>query len=132
MIWDSTSEFEKELINFTYHAESDKIIVFVLVIHNVLVYNISLIIALGLNQNRTTLYHLKHGTWAHQKEGNWQTIGVNARIVQEQQGLMRESNTFEAQDICLDAEQNIWCFEIHPNEKPETVITYVGKGCACI
>lgn len=40
-----------------------------------------------------------------------------------------ESNTFKAQDICLDSEQNVCHFEIYPNENSETVIVCIGKGC---
>lgn len=29
-------------------------------------------------------------------------------------------------------EQNVRHFEIHPNEKPQTVLIYIGKGCVCM
>ena len=57
---------------------------------------------------------------------------VNACIVREQKGFICESNTLESQDICLDTEQNICYFEIHPNETLETVLVYIGKGCVCM
>lgn len=47
-------------------------------------------------------------------------------IVGEQQGYICEHNTIKTQDICLDIEQYISHFEIHPNENLETV--YIGKG----
>lgn len=54
------------------------------------------------------------------------------RVVREQQGFICESNTLKAQDTCLDTEQNICRFEIHPNEIPGTVVLYIGKGCVCM
>ncbi|XP_074667533.1 uncharacterized protein LOC141917846 [Strix aluco] len=138
LIWDNASEFEREfqswwqLVNFTHYTEGDKIIAFVLTIRNASVYNIYPILALGLNHNGNVLYPLEHKVWAHQKEGKWQTIDVNACTVREQRGFICEGNTLEAQDICLDTEQNICHFEIHPNETPETVVIYVGKGCVCM
>ncbi|XP_068524887.1 uncharacterized protein [Anas acuta] len=138
LIWDNASEFEKEfqawwqLVNFTHYAENDKIVAFILTISNATVYNVYPIIALGLNHNGTILYPKEHKVWAHQKGGKWQTIDVNACIVREQKGFICESNTLESQDICLDTEQNICHFEIHPNETLETVLIYIGKGCVCM
>lgn len=51
-------------------------------------------------------------------------------IVGEQQGYICERNTIKTQDICLDIEQYISHFKIHPNENLETV--YIGKGWACM
>lgn len=136
-IWDNASEFEKEfqsqwqLVNFTCHSEGDKIGAFVLTTHDASVYTIYPIITLGLNHNGTILYPLEHRVWAHQKEGKWQTIDVSARIVREPQGFVCKSNTLKAQDICLDTEQNICHFEIHPNQVTKTVVIYIGKGCVC-
>jgi len=48
-------------------------------------------------------------------------------VVHEQEGLVCESSITEAQDICLNIEQNICHFEMHPNETPETVLAYIGK-----
>ena len=52
--------------------------------------------------------------------------------MREQKGFICESNTLESQDICLDTEQNICHFEIHPNETLKTVLVYIGKGCVCM
>ena len=49
-----------------------------------------------------------------------------------QTGFICEDNTIKAHDICLDTEQNVCQFEIHPSGTPETVITYVGVGCVCL
>lgn len=51
---------------------------------------------------------------------------VNECIVWEP-GFIYESNTIKAHDICLDMEQNICSFQIHPNESSETVLVYIGK-----
>ncbi|XP_068521809.1 uncharacterized protein [Anas acuta] len=138
LIWDNASEFEKEfqawwqLVNFTHYAENDKIVAFILTVSNATIYNVYPIIALGLNHNGTILYPKEHKVWAHQKGGKWQTIDVNACIVREQKGFICESNTLESQDICLDTDQNICHFAMHPNETLETVLVYIGKGCVCM
>ncbi|KAI6058574.1 Protein NYNRIN [Aix galericulata] len=116
----------------THYAENDKIVAFILTISNATVYNVYPIIALRLNHNGTILYPKEHEVWAHQKGGKWPTIDVNACIVHEQKGFICESNTLEAQDTCLDTEQSICHFEIHPNETLETVLVYIGKGCVCM
>ena len=50
----------------------------------------------------------------------------------EQQGFICESNMLDAKDICLDAEQGICHFEIHPDTSPKTVLAYIGQGCVCL
>jgi len=67
---------------------------------------------------------------AQQKGSKWQTVNVDACVVWEQQGFICESNTIEAQDICLDCEQNVCHFEMHPDETPETILLYVGNVSA--
>ncbi|KAK4811143.1 hypothetical protein QYF61_019774 [Mycteria americana] len=138
VIWDNATKFEKEfqswwyLVNFTYDPINNKATAFVLTIHNASVYTIYPIIALGLNHNGTVLYPLEHRVWAHRNGNKWQTVDVNACVVREQQGFICESNTLKAQDICLDTEQNVCHFEIRPDEAPETVLVYIGKGCVCM
>ncbi|KAK4811065.1 hypothetical protein QYF61_016351 [Mycteria americana] len=128
------AKFEKEfqswwyLANFTYDPINNKATAFVLTIHNASVYTIYPIIALGLNHNGTILYPLEHRVWAQQNGNKWQTVDVNACVVREQQGFICESNTIKAQDICLDTEQNVCHFEVQPDEAPETVLVYIGKG----
>ncbi|KAK4810466.1 hypothetical protein QYF61_004246 [Mycteria americana] len=138
VIWDNATKFEKEfqswwyLVNFTYDPINNKATAFVLTIHNASVYTIYPIIALGLNHDGTILYPLEHRVWAQQNGNKWQTVDVNACVVREQQGFICESNTIKAQDICLDTEQNVCHFEIQPDEAPETVLVYIGKGCVCM
>lgn len=50
-------------------------------------------------------------------------MDLNACVVRDQDFIC-EINTTETQDICLDTEQNICHFEIHPNEIPKTIVTY--------
>jgi len=90
------------------------------------------VIVLGLNHHATILCPLEHRVWAQKKGNKWQTVYVDACIVQEQQGFICVSNTIKAQDICLDTEQNIYHFEIHPNETPETTLMYIRNGCICM
>lgn len=80
----------------------------------------------------TVLALLEHRVWAQQNGNKWQTVDVDACVVQEQQGFICESNTLKVQDICLDTEQIICHFEIHPDETPETVLKYIGNGCICM
>ncbi|XP_076185054.1 uncharacterized protein LOC143156043 [Aptenodytes patagonicus] len=138
VIWDNATKFEKEfqswwyLVNFTYDPINNKATAFVLTIHNASVYTIYPIIALGLNHNGAILYPLEHRVWAQQNGNKWQTVDVSTCVVREKQGFICESNTIKAQDVCLDTEQNVCHFEIHPDEAPETVLVYIGKGCVCM
>ncbi|KAK4832914.1 hypothetical protein QYF61_026557 [Mycteria americana] len=80
---------------------------------------------LGLKYNGAILYPLEHRAWAQRNGNKWQTVDVNVCVVWEQRGFISEN-------ICLDTEQNICNFEIHPDEAPETVLVYIGKGCVCM
>lgn len=62
----------------------------------------------------------------------WQTVTAATCVVQRQQGFICECNAVETQDICLDTEQNVCHFEIHPGETSEAVLECVGNGCACM
>ena len=88
--------------------------------------------SLRWDHHGTILYPLEHRVWVQQNWNIWQTIDVDACVVREQQGFICESNTIKAQDICLDTEQNVCHFEIHPDETPETVFVYVGNRCVCM
>ncbi|XP_067164812.1 uncharacterized protein [Apteryx mantelli] len=137
VIWDNATKFEKELhswwclVNFTYDPINNKAIAFVLTIRNASVYTIYPIIVLGLNHSGAVLNPIEHRVWAQSSRRKWRTVDVNTCVVREQQGFICESNTIKAQDICLDTEQNVCHFEIHPDETPETVLLYIGKGCVC-
>ncbi|XP_063280697.1 uncharacterized protein LOC134565168 isoform X2 [Prinia subflava] len=137
IIWDNANDFEKDfqswwnLVNFTYNSVTNTATAFVLTISNASVYTIFPIIALGLNHDGATLYPLEHREWARQVDKKWQTVNLESCIVREQQGFICESNAIAARDICLDTEQNICHFEVHPNETSETVLVYIGNGCAC-
>lgn len=65
--------------------------------------------------------------WAQQNGKKRQIIDIDACVIWEQQGFIWESNTIEAQNVCLDTKQNVCNFEINPNETPETVLVYVGN-----
>ncbi|XP_075595325.1 uncharacterized protein LOC142599343 [Balearica regulorum gibbericeps] len=138
IIWDSATDFEKELqswwslVNFTYDPVTNTATTFVLTISNATKYSIYPIIALGINHNGTILYPSEHRVWARKMNEKWQTVNLESCIVREQQGFVCEGNAIEAQDICLDTEQNICHFEVHPNENPETILVYIGKGCVCL
>lgn len=62
----------------------------------------------------------------------WQTVNLESCIAREQQGFICESNTIDAQDICLDTEQGICHFEVHPESSQKTVLVYIGQGCVCL
>jgi len=138
VIWDNAIDFEKKfqswwyLVNFTSDPIESKATAFLLTIRNASVYTIHPIIALGLNHNGMVFHPIEHRVWAKNDGDKWQTVDVNACITWEQQGFICESNTLKAQDICLDTKQNVCHFEIHPNEAPNTVLVYIGKGCVCV
>lgn len=138
IIWDGATDFEREfqswwnLVNFTYNPITNTATAFVLTIRNASVHLTVPIIALGLNHNAAILYPFQHREWARQTGKKWQTVNLETCIVREQQGFICESSAIRPQDICLDTEQNICHFEIHPNKIPETVLVYIGNGCACL
>ncbi|XP_077645678.1 uncharacterized protein LOC144247889 [Lonchura striata] len=137
IVWDSATDFEKDfqswwnLVNFTYDPTTNLATAFVLTIRNASVHSIFPIIALGLNHDGATLYPSEHREWARQIDDKWQTVNLESCIVREQQGFICEGNAIIAQDICLDTEQNICHFEIHPNKTSKTFLVYIGNGCAC-
>jgi len=76
------------------------------------------------------LYPTERRVCAKTDSDKWQTVAVDACITREQ-GFVCESNTLKVQDICLDTEQNVCHFEIHPDDAPSTVLVYIGKGWVC-
>lgn len=60
------------------------------------------------------------------KENGKKKIGLNGCIVWEQD-FNYENNILKAQGICLDTEQSICYFKIHPDEALETGGLYIGK-----
>lgn len=102
---------------------------FVLTIGNATTYVIHPIIPLGLNHKDIILYPIEDRLWARTVNEKWQTINLESCITRGQQGFICEGNTIDAQDIRLNAEQNLCHFEIHPNTDQKTVIIYIGHGC---
>lgn len=99
----------------------------VLIIYNASVHSIYPIIMLGQNHYRNVLYPLVHRLWAQLNESKWQTLGVDAGVECEQQGFICENSNIKSQDICLDTEQCICHFEMHPDETPETIVLCIGN-----
>lgn len=135
VIWDNGIKLERKFqswwypVNFTYDPTGSTAPAFMVTICNALVNDTHPIIAPGLNHDGAVLYPLEHRLQA-QKDGNqWQRIDINTCIVQEQQGVICQSNTTKDQDICPDTEQNVCYFEIHLNENLETALVHIGKGC---
>uniref|UniRef100_A0A8B9BUJ2 Uncharacterized protein n=1 Tax=Anser brachyrhynchus TaxID=132585 RepID=A0A8B9BUJ2_9AVES len=137
-VWDNANDFERKfqswwtLVNFTYDPTVNMATAFVITIHNATVYVIHPIVALGLNHEETVLYPSKHRTWARMVNGKWQTVNLESCATWEQQGFICESSTIDARDVCLDTEQGVCHFEIHPNTSQKTVLVYIGQGCVCL
>lgn len=138
IIWDNANDFEKKLqswwnlVNFTYDPTTNMVTAFVLTIRNAIIYEIHPIVALGINLGGTLLYPLEHRAWARKVKNEWQTVDLESCIVREQQGFICESNAINAQDICLDTDQKVCHFEVHPNTDLKTILIYAGKGCVCL
>ncbi|XP_068888050.1 uncharacterized protein [Aphelocoma coerulescens] len=137
-VWNNATKLERKLqswwtlVNFTYDPMTNIATAFVLTIRNATVYVIHPIVALGLNHKGTVFYPSEHRVWARMVREKWQTVNLESCITREQQGFICESNTLDARDICLDTEQGICHFEIHPDTSPKTVLVYVGQGCVCL
>ncbi|XP_039946963.2 uncharacterized protein LOC120765837 [Hirundo rustica] len=138
IVWDNASNLERKLqswwtlVNFTYDPTTEIATTFVLTIRNATIYNIHPIIALGLNHEKTVLYPSEHRAWARIMNEKWQTVNLESCVTREQQGFICETNMIDAQDICLDTEQNICHFEIHPDTSQKTMLVYIGLGCVCL
>lgn len=59
-------------------------------------------------------------------------MGAHAWVECEQQGFICENSTVKSQCICVDSEQCISHFEIHPYETLETAVLYTGNRCLCM
>ncbi|RMC04210.1 hypothetical protein DUI87_19029 [Hirundo rustica rustica] len=135
IVWDNASNLERKLqswwtlVNFTYDPTTKIATTFVLTVRNATIYNIHPIIALGLNHEKTVLYPSEHRAWARIMNEKWQTVNLESCVTREQQGFICETNMIDAQDICLDTEQNICHFEIHPDTSQKTMLVYIGLGC---
>ncbi|RMC10979.1 hypothetical protein DUI87_12171 [Hirundo rustica rustica] len=131
IVWDNASNLERKLqswwtlVNFTYDPTTEIATTFVLTIRNATIYNIHPIIALGLNHENTVLYPSEHRAWARIMNEKWQTVNLESCVTQEQQGFICDTNIVDAQDICLDTEQNICHFEIHPDTSQKTMLVYI-------
>ncbi|OWK60872.1 hypothetical protein RLOC_00000527 [Lonchura striata] len=138
VVWDSATDFKRDLqswwtmINFTYDPTTNTATAFVLAIRNATVHTIHPIVALGLSHEKSVLYPSEHRAWAWKNQGKWQTINLEPCIAREQQGFICESNLISAQDVCLDTDQGICHFEIHPDTNQQTILVYTGNGCVCL
>ena len=137
IVWDNANNLERKLqswwtlVNFTYDPTTEMATAFVLTIRNATIDTIHPIIALGLNHERAGLYPSEHRAWGQMMNGKWQIVNLESCATREQLGFICESNTIDAQDICLNNEQSICHFEIHPDTSQETVLVYIGLGCVC-
>lgn len=77
----------------------------------------------------TLLNPSEHRTWARKTKGKWRTVNMESCIAREQLGFICESNTMDEQDTCLDTEQSICHFEVHPVNQT-TMLVYTGQGRA--
>ncbi|XP_050842348.1 uncharacterized protein LOC108963651 isoform X1 [Serinus canaria] len=138
VVWDSATDFERDfqswwtMVNFTYNPTIHTAAAFVLTIRNATVHAIHPIVALGLSHEKSILYPSEHRVWAWKIQEKWQTVNLEPCIAQEQRGFICESNLISAQDICLDTDQGICHFEIHPDTNQQTVLVYIGEGCVCL
>lgn len=136
-VWNNATKLERKLqswwtlVNFTYGPITNIATAFVLTIRNATVYVIHPIVALGLNHEGTVFYPSEHRVWAQMVKEKWQTVNLESCITREQ-GFICESNTLDAKDICLDVEQGICHFKVHPDTTPKTVLVYIGQSCVCL
>lgn len=105
---------------------------FVLTIRNATVYVIHPIIVIGLNHEKTILYPSEHRVWARKMSEKWHTVNLESCIAREKMGFICESNTINAQDVCLDTEQSICHFKVEAVTDQKTLLIYTGKGCVCL
>lgn len=89
------------------------------------------IVALGLNHEGIVLYPSEHRKWAREVEGKWQTVNLESCSMRKQLGYICEGIFEDDKDVCLDTDQSICHFKMHPINQM-TSLVYTGQGCVCL
>lgn len=137
IVWDAATDKERQLqawwrlVNFTHDQVLDAVIAFVLTVAEARIEKVYPIVALGVNTNGSVVYPLDHRMWARVSDKKWQSVDLEACILERGLGFICEDDALKASDVCFDTREGVCHFEINPQSNNKTVLVYVGKGCVC-
>ncbi|XP_067153359.1 uncharacterized protein [Apteryx mantelli] len=137
IVWDAATEKERQLqawwrlVNFTHDQVLNAVIAYVLTVEDATIEKVYPIVALGINTNESVVYPLDHRMWARVSDKKWQTVDLEACILERGLGFICEDDALKASDVCFDTKEGVCHFEINPQSNNKTVLAYVGKGCVC-
>lgn len=137
IVWDAATDKERQLqawwrlVNFTHDQVLDAVIAYVLTVAEARIEKVYPIVALGVNTNGSVVYPLDHRMWARVSDKKWQSVDLEACILERGLGFICEDDALKASDVCFDTSEGVCHFEINPQSNNKTVLVYVGKGCVC-
>ncbi|XP_066405256.1 uncharacterized protein [Molothrus aeneus] len=137
IVWDAATEKERQLqawwrlVNFTHDQALNAVIAHVLTVAEARIEKVYPIVALGVNTNGSVVYPLEHRMWARVSDGRWETVDLEACILERGLGFICEDDALKASDVCFDTKEGVCHFEINPQSSNKTMLVYVGKGCVC-
>lgn len=137
IVWDAATDKERHLqawwrlVNFTHDQVLDAVIAYVLTVAEARIEKVYPIVALGVNTNGSVVYPLDHRMWARVSDKKWQSVDLEACILERGLGFICEDDALKASDVCFDTSEGVCHFEINPQSNNKTVLVYVGKGCVC-
>ncbi|XP_027758309.1 uncharacterized protein LOC114067216 [Empidonax traillii] len=137
IVWDAATEKERQLqawwrlVNFTHDQALNAVVAHVLTVAEARIEKVYPIVALGVNTNGSVVYPLDHRMWARVSGGKWQTVDLEACILERGLGFICEDDALKASDVCFDTKEGVCHFEINPQSGNKTMLVYVGKGCVC-
>ncbi|KAM4673958.1 uncharacterized protein AAGF69_002726 [Amazona ochrocephala] len=137
IVWDAATEKERQLqawwrlVNFTHDQVLNAVITYVLTVTEARIEKVYPVVALGVNTNGSVVYPLDHRMWARVSDGKWQSVDLEACILERGLGFICEDDALKASDVCFDTREGVCHFEINPQSSNKTVLVYVGKGCVC-
>nr|XP_010297308.1 PREDICTED: uncharacterized protein LOC104632952 [Balearica regulorum gibbericeps] len=137
IVWDAATEKERQLqawwrlVNFTHDQVLNAVIAHVLTVAEAHIEKVYPIVALGVNTNGSVVYPLEHRMWARVSRGKWQSVDLEACILERGLGFICEDDALKASDVCFDTKEGVCHFEINPQSRNKNVLAYGGKGCVC-
>ncbi|NP_001159385.1 uncharacterized protein LOC422926 [Gallus gallus] len=137
IVWDAATEKERQLqawwrlVNFTHDQVLNSVIAHVLTVVEARIEKVYPIVALGINTNGSVVYPLDHRMWARVSDRKWQSVDLEACILEQGLGFICEDDALKASDVCFDTSEGVCHFEINPRSNNKTMLVYVGKGCVC-
>ncbi|KAK4818000.1 hypothetical protein QYF61_004113 [Mycteria americana] len=131
IVWDAATEKERQLqawwrlVNFTHDQVLNAVIAHVLTVAEARIEKVYPIVALGVNTNGSVVYPLDHRMWARVSDGKWQSVDLEACILERGLGFICEDDALKASDVCFDTKEGVCHFEINPQSSNKTMLVYV-------